>query len=111
MIFKNQKFDRNKVKPLGKKRKLFFSIILSLRLVFGTPSSASANSTNFQTQKNHQTEISKVLKEEVSNDLEDTLEDTKVIIDSSSKQITIILPRGGSNSKSGPGARAKADAK
>lgn len=50
MIFKKPKGNQNKIKPRGRKRKLFASTMLSLCLLFGGPQSASAsyNSKNVQ---------------------------------------------------------------
>ena len=50
MILKKPKSNQNKIKPRGRKRKLFASTMLILRLLFGGPQSASAsfNSKNVQ---------------------------------------------------------------
>lgn len=44
MIFKKPKGNQNKIKPHGRKRKLFASTMLILRLLFGGSESASASS-------------------------------------------------------------------
>jgi hypothetical protein len=53
----------NSNKSRGRKRKLFASALLILRILFGgmQSSSASSNSTNFQNGVNSKTEISRVL--------------------------------------------------
>ena len=50
MIFKKPKGNQNKIKPHGRKRKLFASTMLILRLLFGGSEStlASSNSKNVQ---------------------------------------------------------------
>ena len=50
MIFKKPKGNQNKIKPRNRKRKLFASTMLILRLLFGGPSSASASSNSKNVQ-------------------------------------------------------------
>ena len=99
------------------------SVRLGFRLLFGELQADSSNSDSFQTEVNSKTEISRVIKQEslMIADLnqegltqsERIQEGSQIIFDISAKKITINLARGGENqpSKSGPGARAKADAR
>ena len=68
MIFKKPKGNQNKMKPRGRKRKLFASAMLILRLLFGglQSASASSNSKTFQSGGNSKTEISRTLDQESS---------------------------------------------
>lgn len=122
MIFKKQKGNQNKMKPRGRKRKLTASAILSLRLLFGGLQLASSNSKTFQSGVNSKTEISRTLDQESSmiadfnqegsTQPERVLEGSQITLDTPSGQITLGLPRGGKwQPKSGPGPRAKADAR
>jgi hypothetical protein len=105
--------------------KLFLCNILSLRLLFVGPELASSNSKTFQSGVNSKTEISRTLdqessmiadfNQEVSKQPERVLEGRQISLDTPSGQITLGLPRGGDGGewqpKSGPGPRAKADAR
>jgi len=124
MIFKKPKGNQNKMKPRGRKRKLFASAMLILRLFFGGLQSASASSNpkTFQSGGNSKTEISRTLDQESSMIANLNQEDStrselvpeggQLTLDTPSGQITLGLPRGGEwQPKSGPGPRAKADAR
>ncbi len=109
MIFKKPKGNQNKMKPRGRKRKLAASAILSLRLLFGGPQLASSNSKTFQSGVNSKTEISRTLDQESSMIADFNQEGSTW---TPSGQIILGLPRGGEwQPKSGPGPRAKADAR
>ena len=56
MIFKKRKRNQNKIKPPGRKRKVFITIILLLSLLFGKPrfSSSRSSSPNFDNQAIHE---------------------------------------------------------
>ena len=107
MIFKKPKGNQNKMKPRGRKRKLFASAMLILRLLFGGLQSASASSNpkTFQSGGNSKTEISRTLDQESSmianlNQEDSTrselvLEGSQLTLDTPSGQITLGLPRGG----------------
>ena len=86
------------------------------------PQLASSNSKTFQSGVNFKTEISRTLDQESSmiadfnqegsTQPERVLEGSQITLDTSSGQITLGLPRGGEwQPKSGPGPRAKADAR
>jgi len=119
MIFKKPKGNQNKMKLRGRKRKLFASAMLILRLLFGglQSASASSNSKTFQSGGNSKTEISRTLNQEspmiadFNQQPELVLEGSQITLDTPSGQITLGLPRGGEWQKSGPGSRAKADAR
>lgn len=51
-IFKKHKDNQNKIKPRGRKRKIFATIVLALSLLFGKPRSSSSQSSspNFDNQ-------------------------------------------------------------
>ena len=68
MIFKKPKGNQNKIKPRGRKRKLFASTMLILRLLFGGPQSASAssNSKNVQDGVGSKAPISRTFSRESS---------------------------------------------
>jgi hypothetical protein len=53
MIFKKRKGNQNKIKPPGKKRKIFTTIALLLSLLFGKPrlSFSQSSSPNFSNQE------------------------------------------------------------
>lgn len=55
-IFKKRKDNQNKIKPTGRKRKIFATIALSLSLLFGKAwwSSSQSSSPNFGNQEVHQ---------------------------------------------------------
>jgi len=56
MTFKKRKGNQNKIKPPGRKRKIFTTIVLSLSLLFGKArlSSSQSSSPNFGNQEVHQ---------------------------------------------------------
>ena len=60
MIFKKRKGNQNKIKPLGRKRKVFISIALLWSLLFGKPrlSFSRSSSPNFDNQEVHERVIS-----------------------------------------------------
>lgn len=129
MIFKKPKGNQNKIKPRNRKRKLFASTMLILRLLFGGPSSASAssNSKNVQDGVGSKAAISRTFYRESSMiaDLnqddcpqsELVPEGAQRIIRTPSGYIISSIPRGGENdlpgkpSKFGPGSKAKGAAK
>jgi len=129
MIFKKSKGNQNKIKLRGRKRKLFASTMLILRLFFGGPQSASAssNSKNVQDGVGSKAAISRTFSRDSSMiaDLnqddcpqsESVPEGTQRTIISPSGKIISIIPRGGDNnqpgnpSKFGPGSKAKGAAK
>ena len=110
------------MKPRGRKRELVVSALLMVRLLFGVPQLTSSNSKKFQGGVNSKTEISRTLRPESSmianfnpegsTQPELVPEDSQLTLDTPSGQITLGLPRGGEwQPKSGPGPRAKADAR
>lgn len=124
MIFKKPKGNQNKMKPCGRKRKLFASAMLILRLLFGELKSASAssNSKKFQDEVNSRTlhrESSMIanLNQDDSTESELIPEGIQRIIITPSGKIISIIPRGGKNnqpgkpSKFGPGSKARSAAK
>jgi len=61
MIFKKRKGNQNKIKPPGRKRKIFTTIALSMSLLFGKArlSSSQSSSPNFGNQEVHQVILAK----------------------------------------------------
>ena len=117
-IFKKHKDDQNQTKPKGRKQTIFATITLALSLLFGKPRSSYSysSSPNFDNQT-----IFEKVQNFVEEDIQVVNTDGKVIetdsgilivnspISEGSKSALII--RSGDLSKSGPGARAKADAR
>ena len=107
MIFKKPKGNQNKMKPRGRKRKLFASAMLILRLLFGglQSASASSNSKNIQDGVDSKAVISRPLSressmianlnQEGSTRSELVPEGGQLTLDTPSGQITLGLPRGG----------------
>jgi len=60
MLFKKRKGNQNKIKPPGRKRKLFITITVLLSLLFGKPrlSSSRPSSPNFGNQAIHERTLS-----------------------------------------------------
>jgi hypothetical protein len=113
-------------KSRGRKRNLFASALLILRLLFGglQSSSASSNSKKFQDGVNSKTEISRTLDRESSMIANLNQEDStqselvpeggQLTLNTPCGQILFVLPRGGDSSqpgKFGPGSKAKGAAK
>ena len=129
MIFKKPKGNQNKIKPRGRKRKLFASTMLSLRLLFGGPQSASAssNSKNVLDRVGSKAPISRTfsressmipdLNQDDSTQLELVPKGGQRTIISPSGKIIMIITRGGDNNQPGkpskfsPGSKAKDAAK
>ena len=130
MIFKKPKGNQNKIKPHGRKRKLFASTMLILRLLFGGSEStlASFNSKNVQDGVSSKAAISRTffsrewsmiadLNQDDSTQLELVPKGGYLTIISPSKKIISIIPRGGDNNQPGkpnkfsPGSKAKGAAK
>ena len=105
MIFKKPKDNQNKIKPRGRKRKLFASTMLIIRLLFGGPQSASAssNSKNVQDGVGSKAPIYRTFSRESE------------LVPKGGKRTTIT--RGGDNNQPGkpskfsPGSKAKGAAK
>lgn len=101
----------------GRKRKLFASTMLILRLLFGglQSASASSNSKTFQSGVNSKTEISRTLNQQssmINNFNPEGSTQPELVPEDSQLLLTLGLPRGGEwQPKFGPGARAKADAR
>lgn len=102
-------------KSRGRKRKLFASALLILRIFFGgmQSSSASSNSTNFQDGVNSKTEISRVLEKESFRHQEGSAQPEQVMKGS---QTTLKIPHGGDGNSSQPskftaGSKAKGAAR
>ena len=129
MILKKLRGNQNKIKPRGRKRKLFASTMLILRLLFGGSQSASAssNSKNVQDGVGSKAPIYRTFSRESSmiadlNQDDSTQSelvpkgDQRTIISSSGK-IIMIIPRGGDNNQPGKpskfssGSKAKGAAK
>ena len=72
-IFKKRKDNQNKIKPRGRKRKIFATIALALSLLFGKPrlSSSQSSSSNFDTQ---------TIQERVINDRDFEDNDQQVVL-------------------------------
>mgnify|MGYP000450176143 FL=1 len=105
----------NSNKSRGRKRKLFASALLILRILFGgmQSSSASSNSTNFQNGVNSKTEISRVLEKESFRHQEGSAQPEQVMKGS---QTTLKIPHGGDGNSSQPskftaGSKAKGAAR
>lgn len=113
-------------KSCGRKRNLFASALLIIRLLFGglQYSSASSNSKKFQDGVNSKTQISRTLgrqssmianvNQEDSPQSELVPEGGQLTLNTLSRQILLVLPRGGDSSqpgKFGPGSKAKGAAK
>lgn len=120
MIFKKPKGNQNKIKPRGRKRKLFASTMLILRLLFGGPQSASAssNSKNVQDGVGSKAPISRTFSRESSMIADLNQDDsTQSELVPKGGQLTIGIPRGGDNNQQGkpskfsPGSKAKGAAK
>ena len=116
MIFKKPKGNQNKIKPRGRKRKLFASTMLILRLLFGGPQSASAssNSKNVQDGVGSKASISRTFSRESSMIADLNQDDsTQSELVPKGGQLTIGIPRGGDNNQPGkpskfsPGSKAK----
>ena len=105
MYLKKSKGNQNKIKPRGRKRKLFASTMLILRLLFGGPQSASAssNSKNVQDGVGSKAPIYRTFSRESE------------LVPKGGQRTTI--PRGGDNNQPGkpskfsPGSKAKGAAK
>lgn len=102
-------------KSRGRKRKLFASALLILRILFGRmqSSSASSNSTNFQDGVNSKTKVSRVLEKESFRHQEGSAQPEQVMKGS---QTTLKIPHGGDDNSSQPskftaGSKAKGAAK
>ena len=107
--------NMNSNKSRGRKRKLFASALLILRILFGgmQSSSASSNSTNFQNGVNSKTEISRVLEKESFRHQEGSAQPEQVMKGS---QTTLKIPHGGDGNSSQPskftaGSKAKGAAR
>ena len=107
--------NMNSNKSRGRKRKLFASALLILRILFGgmQSSSASSNSTNFQDGVNSKTEISRVLEKESFRHQEGSAQPEQVMKGS---QTTLKIPHGGDGNSSQPskftaGSKAKGAAR
>ena len=130
MIFKKPKGNQNKIKPHGRKRKLFASTMLILRLLFGGSEStlASSNSKNVQDGVSSKAAISRTffsgewsmiadLNQDDSTQSELVPKGGYLAIISPSKKIISIIPRGGDNNQPGKpskfssGSKAKGAAK
>jgi hypothetical protein len=117
IIFKKLKGNQNKMKLRGRKRKLFASTMLILRLLFGglQSASASSNSKTFQSGVNSKTEISRTLNQEssmIANFNPEGLTQPELVPEDSQLLLTLGLPRGGEwQPNFGPGPQAKADAR
>ncbi len=119
MIFKKPKGNQNNMKPRGRKRKLFASAMLILRLLFGKLH--SSNSKTFQNGGNSKTEISRTLDQESSMiaDLnqEGSSQPEQVLKCTQGAYTALKIPSGGSDntssgpSKFSPGSKAKGAAK
>ena len=112
MIFKKPKGNQNKMKPRGRKRKLFASAILSLRLLFGGLQLASSNSNTFQSGGNSKTEISRTLDQESSMIADLNQEQPEQVLKGT--QTALKIPSGGDlsrPSKFGPASKARGAAK
>ena len=97
-------------KSRGRKRKLFASALLILRILFNgmQSSSTSSNSTNFQDGVNSKTEISRVLEKELFRHQEGSAQPEQVMKGS---QTALKIPYGGDDDSSQPSkfsARSKA---
>ena len=129
MILKKPKGNQNKIKPRGRKRKLFASTMLIFRLLFGGPQSASAssNSKNVQDGVGSKAPIYRTFSRESSMIADLNQDDStqselvpkggqRTIISPSGK-IIMIIPRGGDNNQPGKpskfssGSKAKGAAK
>ena len=101
----------------GRKRKLFASTMLILRLLFSglQSASASSNSKTFQSGGNSKTEISRTLNQQssmINNFNREGSTQPELVPEDSQLLLTLGLPRGGEwQQKFGPGPRAKADAR
>jgi hypothetical protein len=101
----------------GRKRKLFASTMLILRLLFGglQSASASSNSKTFQSGVNSKTEISRTLNQQssmINHFNPEGSTQPELVPEDSQLLLTLGLPRGGEwQPKFGPGPRAKADAR
>jgi hypothetical protein len=101
----------------GRKRQLFASTMLILRLLFGglQSASASSNSKTFQSGVNSKTEISRTLNQQssmINNFNPEGSTQPELVPEDSQLLLTLGLPRGGEwQPKFGPGPRAKADAR
>ena len=131
MIFKKSKGNQNKIKLklCGRKRKLFASTMLIIRLLFGRPQSASdsSNSKNVQDEVGSKAPIYRTfsrdspiiadLNQDDCSQSESVPEGTQRIIRTLSGYTISIILRGGENnqpsnpSKFGPGSKAKGAAR
>lgn len=114
MIFKKPKGNQNKMKPRGRKRKLFASAMLILRFLFGGLqfASASSNSNTFQSGGNSKTEISRTLDQESSMIADLNQEQPEQVLKGT--QTALKIHSGGDSSrpsKFGPGSKARGAAK
>ena len=114
MILKKPKGNQNKMKPRGRKRKLFASAMLILCFLFGglQSASASSNSNTFQSGGNSKTEISRTLDQESSMIADLNQEQPEQVLKGT--QTALKIPSGGDSSrpsKFGPGSKARGAAK